>query len=81
MIDKGIIIWEHIVAIVVVLVLISFIIWLIVNTHRKKRARQSPLKKNLELLKEQYARGEINEQEFKDRERKLMQAPTNKEIK
>ncbi len=81
MFDKGIIIWEHIVAIVVVLVLISFIIWLIVNTHRKKRDNRSPLKKNLENLKEKYARGEIDEQEFKDQEGKLMQAPTNREIK
>ncbi len=72
MFKEGVLGWEHIVTIVIGLVLVSFAIWLIVNSYRKPRTGQSPLKKQLDLLKESYARGEINEQEFKDRERELM---------
>lgn len=81
MFDEGVLGWEHIVTIVIGLVLLSFIIWIITNSYKKKRADQSPLKKSLDLLKKKYARGEINEQEFKDHERKLMEVPTKEDIK
>ena len=81
MFDEGVLGWEHIVTIIVGLVVLSFTIWVIANSYKKKRANQSPLKKSIDLLKEKYANGEINKQEFKDRERELMEAPTKEEFK
>ncbi len=76
MFDEGVLGREHIVTIVIVLAVLSFSIWLIINSYKKKRTNQSPLKKSLDLLKEKYAHREINEQEFKDREKTLMEAQT-----
>ncbi len=75
MFNEGVLGWEHIVTIVIGLVLVSFTIWIIANSYRKTKANQSPLKREIELLKARYARGEINEQEFKERERELMSPP------
>lgn len=75
MFNEGVLGWEHIVTIVIGLVLVSFTIWIIAHSYRKTKANQSPLKREIELLKARYARGEINEQEFKERERELMSRP------
>ncbi|WP_291856971.1 hypothetical protein [Marinilabilia sp.] len=76
MFEEGVLGQENIVTIIIGVVVLSFIIWLITNSYKKRKNNQSPLKKGLDLLKEKYAHKEINEQEFKDREKTLMGAQT-----
>lgn len=62
------IIWL-IIQLAVVIGVIYLIIYLIKNSNRSANTRSNAL----EILKERYARGEISEEEFEEKRKKLME--------
>lgn len=72
--------WMGIVlAIVVMLIFTALLIWLIVTIIRRNNAQATPPSSSraVDLLKERYARGEIDSEEFRER---LAELDENKHI-
>ncbi|MDI6600599.1 MAG: SHOCT domain-containing protein [Thermoanaerobacteraceae bacterium] len=55
--------------VVIVVAVIYLVIYLINNSSKRQHKRNDPL----EILKERYARGEISNEEFEEKKRKLME--------
>lgn len=58
-----------IIQLVVVIGVIYLIVYLVKNSNRSANTRSNAL----EILKERYARGEISEEEFEEKKKKLME--------
>lgn len=57
----------------VILAIIVLIVWLIVNALNKKNNRSTPADKSaLDILKDRYARAEIDKQEFEEKKKELL---------
>lgn len=55
------------------LIILVAIIWMVVrNVNRNSSISQSDNKSALDILKEQYVRGEIDKEEFNERKKDLM---------
>jgi putative membrane protein len=54
------------------LILLIIIIWVIVRTFNQGKMNQSESKSALDILKERYAKGEIDKEEFEKRKIDLM---------
>ena len=52
--------------------LIFLIKWLVQNTNSKSQSSSSNPSRALDILKERYARGEIDKQEFEEKKRDLL---------
>jgi putative membrane protein len=50
---------------------LSLIKWLVQNTRGDSRSGERGVSRALEILKERYAQGEINKQEFEEKKRDL----------
>ena len=54
------------------IIIIAFIVWVVVKTMNNNRSNISaPGKSALDILKERYARGEINKEEFEEKKNNL----------
>ncbi len=76
MFNEGIAGGQLFITILVIVALISATTWIIIKARKNKKSKQSLLKQQMDLLKEKYARGEIDEEEFKERQIELMSPPT-----
>ena len=54
------------------LILLVVIIWLIARTFNQGKVNQLEKKSPLDILKERYAKGEIDKEEFEERKKDLM---------
>ncbi|MCB2196701.1 MAG: SHOCT domain-containing protein [Bacteroidetes bacterium] len=54
------------------LILLVVIIWLIARTFNQGKVNQLENKSPLDILKERYAKGEIDKEEFEERKKDLM---------
>ena len=55
------------------LIIVIAVVWMIVKgMNQNNSASQSPGKSALDILKERYAKGEIDKQEFEERKKDLM---------
>ena len=54
------------------LILLVAIFWLIARTLNQGKVNQLEKKSPLDILKERYAKGEIDKEEFEDRKKNLM---------
>ena len=52
--------------------LVVLVVWLVARTANKNNSGNPPGKSSLDILKDRYARGEIDKAEFEERKKDLM---------